>query len=40
VIATYIGIPLFLAVWLGYRLVKKTRFIRYAEMRFPEVQKR
>ena len=40
VIATYIGIPLFLAVWLGYRLVKKTRFVRYAEMQFPEAQKR
>ncbi|KKO71580.1 amino acid permease [Kerstersia gyiorum] len=34
-IATYIGIPLFLLIWLGYRLVKKTRFVRYADMTFP-----
>lgn len=31
-IATYITIPLFLAVWLGYRLKNGTRFIRYDEM--------
>ena len=33
-IATYIGIPLFLLTWLGYRLVKKSRFVRWREMRF------
>lgn len=36
VVATYIGLPLFFLIWLGYRLVKKSRFIRYAEMTFPE----
>ncbi|WP_261640171.1 amino acid permease [Erwinia mallotivora] len=36
VAATYIGIPLFLAIWLGYKLTKKTRFIRYSEMTFPK----
>lgn len=35
VAATYIGIPLFLAVWLGYKLVKKTKFVRYEDMEFP-----
>ena len=32
VIATYIGIPLFLAIWLGYRWKYKTRVIRYDEI--------
>ncbi|MFD1557722.1 amino acid permease [Paraburkholderia silviterrae] len=32
VLATYIGIPLFVAMWLGYRIVKKSRFIAYGEM--------
>ncbi len=32
VIATYIGLPLFAAIWLGYRLVKGSRVVRYAEM--------
>lgn len=35
VVATYIGIPLFLTIWTGYRLVKKTRFVRYDAMVFP-----
>ncbi|MBJ3815439.1 amino acid permease [Shimwellia pseudoproteus] len=35
VAATYIGIPLFLVIWFGYRLVKGTRFVRYSEMEFP-----
>ncbi|MCL2309665.1 MAG: amino acid permease [Proteobacteria bacterium] len=34
-LATYIGIPLFLVIWWGYKLAKKTRFIRYEEMEFP-----
>ncbi|MGY8526793.1 amino acid permease [Paracidovorax citrulli] len=34
-IATYIGIPLFLGIWLAYRLVRGSRFVRYEEMRFP-----
>jgi lysine-specific permease len=33
-LATYIGIPLFLVIWLGYRLKKKTRFIHCENMRF------
>ena len=32
VIATYIGIPLFLVIWLGYRWKYKTRVIRYDEI--------
>jgi lysine-specific permease len=35
VMATYIGIPLFLIIWFGYKLVKGTRFVRYSEMEFP-----
>ncbi|MDU7649353.1 MAG: amino acid permease, partial [Klebsiella michiganensis] len=36
VAATYIGIPLFLVIWFGYKLAKGTRFVRYSEMKFPE----
>lgn len=36
VIATYIGIPLFLAIWFGYKLIKKTHFVHYRQMDFPE----
>ncbi|MFC3339209.1 amino acid permease [Paracandidimonas soli] len=35
-VATYIGLPLFLGIWLGYRLVKGSRIIPYAEMVFPD----
>ncbi|MBY4898525.1 amino acid permease [Cupriavidus sp. AU9028] len=35
VAATYIGIPIFLLIWLGYRIKRKTRFVRYADMQFP-----
>ncbi|GMG94014.1 amino acid permease [Cupriavidus metallidurans] len=35
VTATYVGIPIFLLIWLGYRLVRKTHFVPYAEMKFP-----
>ena len=30
--ATYIGIPIFLAIWLGYRWKYQTRLIKYAEI--------
>ncbi|PIJ49437.1 lysine transporter [Erwinia sp. OLTSP20] len=40
VAATYIGIPLFLLIWLGYRLVRKTRFVKYSEMVFPGIEKK
>lgn len=33
VVATYIGLPLFLLIWLGYRLVKGSRIVPYAEMK-------
>ena len=36
VTATYIGIPLFLVIWFGYKLTKGTKFVRYSEMEFPE----
>ncbi|CCG87747.1 amino acid permease [Erwinia piriflorinigrans] len=35
VAATYIGIPLFLLIWLGFRLSRKSRFVKYGEMEFP-----
>ncbi|MDW5444518.1 amino acid permease [Polaromonas sp. SM01] len=35
VLATYIGIFVFLGMWLGYRLVRKTRIVAYADMPFP-----
>jgi lysine-specific permease len=31
-IATYIGLPLFLAIWFGYKWVKGTRIVKYSEM--------
>jgi lysine-specific permease len=37
VVATYIGLPLFLVIWLGYSWVKGTRLVKYQEMSFPEV---
>ncbi len=36
VIATYIGLPLFLLIWLCYRLAKKSRIVPYAGMTFPD----
>jgi len=36
VAATYIGIPLFLAIWFGYKLVKGSKFVKYRDMEFPE----
>jgi lysine-specific permease len=32
--ATYIGIPLFLAMWLGYKLVKKSKVVPLEECNF------
>ncbi|ONX92128.1 lysine transporter, partial [Burkholderia cenocepacia] len=32
VAATYVGIPLFVVVWLGFRFLKKSRFVRYEDM--------
>lgn len=40
VVATYIGIPLFLIIWFSYKLVKGSRFVRYSEMDFPESVKK
>ncbi|MBG6244845.1 lysine transporter [Candidatus Symbiopectobacterium sp. 'North America'] len=39
VTATYIGIPLFLLIWFGYKLSRGTRFVKYAEMTFPDFHK-
>src|SRR5690606_2733588 len=33
--ATYIGIPVFLLIWAGYRLARGSRFVRYPDMKFP-----
>ena len=35
VTATYIGIPLFLAMWWGYRRMRKSRIVAYVDMPFP-----
>ncbi|PPS58757.1 hypothetical protein CRX72_22480 [Pantoea sp. BRM17] len=35
VAATYIGIPLFLIIWMGYRLTRGSRVVKYSEMEFP-----
>ncbi|VAX76714.1 Lysine-specific permease [Serratia symbiotica] len=37
VTATYIGIPLFLIIWFGYKLMHGTRFVKYREMIFPKM---
>ncbi|QIQ21590.1 amino acid permease [Zophobihabitans entericus] len=34
VVATYIGIPLFLAIMFGYKIIKRTKFVRYKDMDF------
>jgi len=39
IVATYIGVPVFLGLWLGYRIVRKTRLIDYEDMPF-ELPKR
>ncbi|MDF7680729.1 amino acid permease [Enterobacteriaceae bacterium ESL0689] len=39
VVATYIGIPLFLVIWFSYKLIKGTHFVRYSEMKFPQHDK-
>ncbi|MFG1172026.1 amino acid permease [Erwiniaceae bacterium CAU 1747] len=39
VAATYIGIPLFLIIWFGFKLTRKTRFVKYSEMEFPRFDK-
>ncbi|PBI79902.1 lysine-specific permease [Campylobacter jejuni] len=36
VAATYIGLPLFLIIWFGYKLSKGTKVVKYSEMEFPE----
>ncbi|MBA0157820.1 amino acid permease [Pectobacterium versatile] len=36
VTATYIGIPLFLLIWFGYKLYRGTHFIKYQEMTYPD----
>ncbi len=34
IVATYIGIPLFIVLWLGYKLVKKTKIVPLQECDF------
>ncbi|MFA9440616.1 amino acid permease [Uliginosibacterium sp. sgz301328] len=38
-IGAYVGIPLFLVIWIGYRIKHKTRLIRYEDMEFVELTK-
>ena len=37
-LATYISIPIFLIIWLGYRFCKKTHFVRYEDMEFSNLK--
>ena len=39
-VATYIGIPLFLLIWAGYRLARGSRFVNYRDMHFPDARAR
>ncbi|MGG4265668.1 amino acid permease [Peribacillus simplex] len=34
VIAAYLGIPLFLGLWFGYKLIRKTKFVKLDEVEF------
>ncbi|MGE7905852.1 amino acid permease [Peribacillus sp. NPDC094092] len=34
VVAAYLGIPLFLGLWFGYKLVRKTKFVKLDEVEF------
>ncbi|GAE09380.1 lysine-specific permease [Paenibacillus sp. JCM 10914] len=27
IVATYVSVPLFLSIWFGYRLIKKSRIV-------------
>ncbi|BCU80469.1 lysine-specific permease [Polycladomyces abyssicola] len=36
ILVSYIGLPLFLLLWLGYKWVKKTRIVPLSECRFDE----
>lgn len=35
-LATYIGLPLFLVIWFGYKWSRGTKVVKYSEMQFPE----
>lgn len=39
VTATYIGIPLFLIIWFGYKIYRGSRFVTYQDMTFPDFHK-
>jgi lysine-specific permease len=34
VVAAYLGIPLFLCLWLGYKLIRKTKVVKLEEIEF------
>lgn len=36
VISTYVGLPLFFAIWLSYKFIKKTKFVHYKDMKYPQ----
>lgn len=38
VAATYIGLPLFLIIWFGYKWTRGTKVVKYSDMEFPEHQ--
>ncbi len=37
IIATYIGIPLFFIIWWSYKIINKTKFVRYEDMDFSNI---
>lgn len=38
VIATYIGLPLFFIIFLGYKVIKKTKWVKYEDMDFSRLK--
>jgi len=34
VVSTYLAIPLFLGLWIGHRLLRGSRWVKYQDMRF------
>lgn len=34
IVAAYLGIPLFLVLWFGYKLIKKTKFVKIEDIKF------
>jgi lysine-specific permease len=39
ILVSYIGVPLFLILWLGYNWIKKTKWIPLQEVNLDQVEK-